>query len=171
MTKCDILVSGETYSRISDAVFCLPFTSHSFSDNAPALFGQPCPCFTSHQLKQARPDSVGALPFKSTIDKAGRCANTRRPLTHTVGVTTMHAANDCTPRNPNEQDLPLELLNRIHAAAQDPTGRLVVALLRQLCPGLTPAVALEWIRADLAFEAEAARQAAELLNGEWSQES
>lgn len=78
----------------------------------------------------------------------------------------MHAANDCTPRNPNEQDLPLELLNRIHTAAQDPTGRLVVALLRQLCPGLTPAMALEWIR-DLAFEAEAVRQAAELLNGEW----
>ena len=76
------------------------------------------------------------------------------------------------PRTPDSgQDLPPELLNRIHTAAQDPTGRLVVALLRQLCPGLTPAVALEWIRADLAFEAEAVRQAAELLNGEWSQEN
>lgn len=166
MTKCDILVSGETYSRISDAVFCLPFTSHSFSDNAPALFGQPCPCFTSHQLKQARPDSVGALPFKSTIDKAGRCANTRRPLTHTVGVTTMHAANDCTPHDPSGQD---SLSLQIKQCAGNPAA--LTALLRQLCPGLTPEVALEWIRADLAFEAEAVRQAAELLNGEWSQES
>lgn len=166
MTKCDILVSDETYNRISDAVFCLPFTSHSFSDNAPALFGQPCPCFTSHQLKQARPDSVGALPFKSTIDKAGRCANTRRPLTHTVGVTTMHAANDCTPHDPSGQD---SLSLQIKQCAGNPAA--LTALLRQLCPGLTPEVALEWIRADLAFEAEAVRQAAELLNGEWSQES
>lgn len=72
------------------------------------------------------------------------------------------------PRTPDSgQSLPPELLNRIHTAAQDPTGRLVVALIRQLCPGLTPAVALEWIRADLAFEAEAVRQAARLLGGEW----
>lgn len=72
------------------------------------------------------------------------------------------------PRTPDSgQDLPPELLNQIHIAAQDPTGRLTVALLRQLCPGLTPAVVLEWIRTDLAFEAEAVRQAAELMGGEW----
>lgn len=73
------------------------------------------------------------------------------------------------PRTPDSgQDLPPELLNRIHAAAQDPTGRLVVAMLRQLCPGLTPAVALEWIRADSAFEQEAVRQAAILMGDEWT---
>lgn len=72
------------------------------------------------------------------------------------------------PRTPDsEQDLPPILKQQIHTAAQDPTGRLVVALLRQLCPGLTPAMALEWIRTDLAFEAEAVRQAARLLGGEW----
>lgn len=80
----------------------------------------------------------------------------------------MYAESDSTPYAHNGQDLPPELLNRIHAAAQDPTGQLATALIRQLCPGLTPAVALEWIKADLAFEAEAVRQAAELMGGEWT---
>ncbi len=78
------------------------------------------------------------------------------------------SASGNIPRTPDSgQSLPLELLNRIHTAAQDPTGRLVVALLRQLCPGLTPAVALEWIRADLAFEQDVLNEAAILLGGEW----
>lgn len=74
----------------------------------------------------------------------------------------MHAANDCTPRNPNGQD---SLSLQIKQCAGNPAA--LTALLRQLCPGLTPAVVLEWIRADLAFEAEAVRQAAELMGGEW----
>lgn len=77
----------------------------------------------------------------------------------------MSAATDCTPHDPSGQD---SLSLQIKQCAGNPAA--LTALLRQLCPGLTPAVALEWIR-DSAFEAEAVRQAAELLNGEWSQES
>lgn len=168
-TMCDILVGDKT--RSTGAFFIAHSQTAYFGAKAPALFRlKTCPsCLVNRS--HTRLFGAGALSFKSTINEPGKCANTYPALTHTVGDSTMHAANDCTPRNPNGQDLPPELLNRIHTAAQDPTGRLVVALLRQLCPGLTPAMALEWIRADLAFEQEAVRQAAELLNGEWSQEN
>lgn len=111
---------------------------------------------------------AGAFALGHEIAKS-RPAGTRTALlTHTIGGPTVSASGNI-PRTPDSgQDLPPELLNRIRIAAQDPTGRLTVALLRQLCPGLTPAVALEWIRADLAFEQDVLNEAAILLGGEWT---
>lgn len=166
-TMCDILVSDKT--RSTGAFFIAHSQTAYFGAKAPALFRLlTCPsCLVNRS--NTRLFGAGALSFKSTINEPGKCANTYPALTHTIGGPTVSASGNI-PRTPDSgQSLPLELLNRIHTATQDPTGRLVVALLRQLCPGLTPAMALEWIRADLAFEAEAVRQAAELLNGEWTE--
>lgn len=73
------------------------------------------------------------------------------------------------PRANGQEPLPPELLNRIHNTASNPAA--LTALIRQCCPGLTPATAMAWLVDGLAFEQEAVRQAAELLNGEWSQEN
>lgn len=166
---CDIMSLSET--RITGAFLFAQNNNNNqcFGVKAPALSRQPaCPSCLANRSKP-RLDGAGAFAFKSTIDKAGRCANTRRPLTHTVGVTTMHAANDCTPHDPSGQPLPIELKNRIHNAAGNPAA--LTAILREQCPQLTPATAMAWLVDGLAFEAEAVRQAAELLNGEWSQEN
>lgn len=78
----------------------------------------------------------------------------------------MHADSDYIPHDPRGQDsLSTKTKQRVHAAASNPAA--LAAILREQCPQLTPAMALEWLEADLAFEQEAVRQAGELMGGEW----
>lgn len=162
--KCDIL---DSTSQTRAFLFSNAVTQrNTLRANCPLSGGQTSCCLASHLQHLDR----GHFVF-SPHKQQDRQTRQRQPAPghHGKGATAMVTEN--IPRTPDSgQDLPPELLNRIRIAAQDPTGRSVVALIRQLCPGLTPAVALEWIR-DSAFEAEAVRQAAELLNGEWSQEN
>lgn len=74
----------------------------------------------------------------------------------------MHAESDCTPHDPSGQD---SLSTKIKQCAANPAA--LTALLREQCPQLTPATAMAWLVDGLAFEAEAVRQAAELMGGEW----
>lgn len=87
-----------------------------------------------------------------------------RLTTRSLYRSALMATNDCNTSRPNGQDLPpRKHINKTNS----PTA--LTALVRQLCPGLTPAMALAWLVDDLAFEAEAVRQAAGIMGGEWEE--
>lgn len=110
--------------------------------------------------------TAGAFALGPKIAK-DRPAGTRTALlTNTIGEPTV-SAFDSLPHTPDswQDSLSIQTKQRVRATAHNPAA--LAALLFELCPGLTAAMALGWLEADLAFKAEAVEQAARLMGGEW----
>lgn len=111
--KCAILVNDEAQSRIvtvNTAGFLFPVKNHSFGVYAPILFGNGRSALCLVSQDTARLNGIGALSFKTI--RTGKHANAHRPLTHTVGDSTMHALKHFTAATPGTQ-IPMLKLHRV----------------------------------------------------------